>query len=174
MKMLCDTFVRRFAILAAASLLSVTLLGCATSIDLNLVPGTFSKADVENRLGPPSQRIAGAGGSETLYYSRQPFGRKTFAMQFDASGKLGSMENILDSAHLAKVVVGKTTAPELRVLLGPPYRVDRMARQKWNSWEYWMEIDSIPMRVFIQLSDDDVVREVFKNEEISRDPGRLD
>ena len=174
MNTLCGTIGRRFTILAGAALMSGALLGCATGIDPTSVPGGSSKADVENRLGPPSQRIARADSGETLYYSRQPFGRQTFAMQFDSGGKLGSVDTILDSEHLAKVIVGKTTATELRALLGPPYRVDRMSRKQWNSWEYWMQLESIPMRVFVQLSDDDVVREVFKNEEINRDPGRLD
>ena len=156
----------------SVALLAVVLAGCASFIDRNRVPGVSNQTDAGIRLGPPTDRLARPDGGSTWYYSRQPLGRQTWALEFDAGGTLRSIEPILDSTRLAKVVVGKTTGPQLRELLGPPNRIERMPRQRWSSWEYWMVVDAVPAHVWIQLSDDGIVREVVKSEDLSRDPGR--
>ena len=155
-------------------LLAAGLAGCASFIDRNLVPGVSNQGDAEKYVGSPTAKLSRADGGATWYYSRQPFGRQTWALHFDTAGTLATIDQVLDRDHLAKVTVGKTTAAEVRSILGPPYRIARMPRQKQDSWEYWMTIDSIPVHVFIQIADDGMVREIVKSEDLSLDPGRWD
>jgi hypothetical protein len=99
-------------------------------------------------------------------------GRQTFALRITADGVLQHAAPVLTYDNLAKVVVGKTTREEARALLGPPYRVERMARQNQDSWEYWMVLDTVPMHVWILSSDDGTVRGIVKGEDLPRVRGR--
>jgi hypothetical protein len=47
-----------------------------------------------------------------------------------------------------------------------------MQRQQQDSWEYWMVLDAVPMHVWIQLSDDGIVRDIVKSEDLPRSLGR--
>lgn len=93
-------------------------------------------------------------------------------MRITGDGVVRAVEPVLNYANLAKVVIGQTTREQLRATLGPPNRVERMQRQQHDSWEYWMVLDSIPAHVWILLSDEGMVRDIVKSEDLARTPGR--
>ena len=74
-------------------------------------------------------------------------------------------------ADLAKVIIGKTTAPEVRTLLGPPLRTTGFARMERDVWEYRRYNDPMDeWHIAVQFSKDGVVREVVALKDRNREP----
>jgi hypothetical protein len=157
---------------APAATLLMALAGCAIDGTSGLTPGRSTAADVEARMGPPTEKVQLPDHANTWFYSRQPMGRQTIAMRIGADGVLQSVEPVLNYGNLAKVTRGKTTREEVRQILGPPYRIERMPLQRQDAWEYWMVLDAVPSHVWLMFSDDGIVRDVIKSEDLPRDPGR--
>jgi outer membrane protein assembly factor BamE (lipoprotein component of BamABCDE complex) len=78
-----------------------------------------ARADVLRVMGPPTATYAMPGGHERLEYNRMPFGRKTYMIDLDASGRVARWEQVLDEQHFQQVVPGMHRADVLR-LIGPP------------------------------------------------------
>lgn len=148
------------------------LSACASFIGHGLVPGVSTAQEVLADLGQPAYRVEQPDRSATWFYSRQPAGRQNFALQMSPEGVMRSMEQVLTYANLAKVVVGQTTTEQVRAILGPPARIDRMERQQQDAWLYWMVLDAVPVHVWVMSSNDGVVRDIVKTEDLPLTPGR--
>jgi len=113
-------------------------------------------------MGPSAERRPGAGGETVRYYPRQPNGRQTFAARIGPDGKLRAIEQRLTVENLATLAPGASLADDVRNLFGPPYRVDKLARQAREVWTYKMYGDGyLPKDLYVQMSADGVVREVI-------------
>jgi len=146
----------RMAVLSLAGCASYTLDGRA------LVPGQSRVNDVKAQLGVPSDRITLPNGSAVWYYATGPMGHTTNAVRLSSDGVVQSVEQVLTVENLAKLVPGVTRDSEVKEVLGPPWRITRLDRQERNVWEYRMygqEQDDY--NLYVQLSDDDTVREVL-------------
>ena len=63
--------------------------------------------------------------------------------------------------NFARLSAGSTTTRDVRALLGPPNRAFRNERQQREVWEYlYYNAAQIPFILYVQASDDGVVREV--------------
>ena len=155
------TLITRYAYLAMAC----ALAGCSTFGEGIVIPGKSTPQEVEASLGRPTQRIDLASGSTNFYYSMQPFGRETYAVRFSRDRVATAIEPLMTAENFARLRVGDTTAQATRELLGPPYGLERLARQSRDSWEYWTRLDAVPTRVWLQFSDDAILREVVKWDE---------
>lgn len=147
--------------------------GCASYDGRGLVAGTSTEADVERLMGRPAERVTTAGGERIWFYPHAPMGRETHAVRIGADGKVRAVEQTLVEANFLKVWSGKTTAREVRELLGPPNRVVHMARQQRDAWEYlYFNEMQVPFVFYAQFSADGVVREAFSIRDPSQDmPG---
>jgi hypothetical protein len=141
--------------------LAALAAGCAGYSGRGLVPGQASTEDVERLMGPAADQRAGPGGETVRYYSRLPYGREIYAARFGPDGKLKGIEQRLTEANYAKLVPGSTRAAEVRDLLGPPYRVDQFPRMEREIWTYPAKGLTIEKLLFVQLSRDGIVREVY-------------
>jgi len=140
-------------------LLLVVVLSACASVP-GLVPGQSTVADVEAKH-PAEKRVV---GGETVYYFPQlPWGYRSYAARVDADGKLIAVEQRLTEENLAKVVRGKTTATEVRDLLGPPWEPIHYARMERDVWTYPMRIasDPTPKWFVVHISSDGLVRETY-------------
>ena len=140
-------------------LLLVVVLSACASVP-GLVPGQSTVADVEAKH-PAEKRVV---GGETVYYFPQlPWGYRSYAARVDADGKLIAVEQRLTEENLAKVVRGKTTATEVRDLLGPPWEPIRYERMERDVWTYPMRVaaDPTPKWFVVHISLDGVVRETY-------------
>jgi outer membrane protein assembly factor BamE (lipoprotein component of BamABCDE complex) len=73
-------------------------------------------------------------------------------------------------ADLAKLIIGKTNAAEVRTLLGPPLRTTGFARMERDVWEYRRYNDPMDERhIAVQFSPDGVVREVVVVKDYTRE-----
>jgi hypothetical protein len=137
-----------------------------------LVPGQSRAGDVEAQMGVPSDRIALANGGAAWYYTSGPMGHTTYAVRFSPDGAVQSAEQVLTVQNLTKLVAGTTKSSDVKELLGPPWRITRLDRQERNVWEYRMYSDSQDdYNLYVQLSDDNIVREVLFLKDYHNEPG---
>lgn len=146
-----------------AAACTALLAGCAGYYEgRGLVAGRSSAAEVEALMGPSAYERAGPGGERTVFYSRQPYGRRIFAARIGADGRLLALEQTLTEENIAKLEPNRTRRDEVLGLLGPPYGVTWFARQQREVWEYKTYGLPEPFKVlYVQLSPDGVVREVY-------------
>ena len=151
--------------------LMLLLAGCASYGGMGLEPGKATAADVRAKMGEPTTVRKLADGGEVLWYSRLPYGRESFAVRLDKDGRLASIEQRLTSDHIAKVVPNKSSAEDVLDTLGPPYRVLDLPRQERKAWEYQLKGNFTPQVLYVQLSADNVVRELVQIEDQAPRPG---
>ena len=145
------------------------LAGCASFSGSSLVPGKSTRAEVEATMGRPAEVLSRPNGDTLLYYSRLPFGREIYVATVGADGMLRGIDQRLTRQNIARVASG-TQAKEVRELLGPPFRVVRMARMERDVWEYpWREIEDRRI-LWVQFSNDGQVREVIEMHDYESDP----
>ncbi len=138
---------------------AVLLAACAGP---ELVPGQSTLADVEAKWGHPAEKRA--HGDEVVYYYPQlPWGYATYAARIGPDGHLIAVEQRLTEENIAKVVLGKSTAAEVRDLLGPPWEPIYYARMERDVWTYPMRRagDPTPKWFVVHLSPDGLVRETY-------------
>jgi hypothetical protein len=154
---------------AALSLLAAMAAGCASYSGLGLVPGQSSAQDVIGVMGRPALERAGPGGERVLWYPRQPFGRESFAALIDAQGRLVRIEQRLVPEVIARLRPGQSTADEVLDLIGPPYEVYQYPRLQREVWEYQLRTPPSHKTLYVQLSPDRVVREVYQLHDFAAD-----
>jgi outer membrane protein assembly factor BamE (lipoprotein component of BamABCDE complex) len=75
------------------------------------------------------------------------------------------------TADLAKLSMGRTTADEVKAILGQPVRSSRFDRLQRDVWEYRRYEDPFnEYHVAVQFSPDGVVREVLVLKDYNREP----
>jgi hypothetical protein len=162
--------------LKTALIVALLLQGCAAYDGRGLVPGTSTAADVERVMGRPAERLTATTGDTIWFYPRGPFGRHTFAVSVAPDGVMRGIEQTLTVRNMEKIAAGSSTAQDVRMIFGPPTRVTRNHRGDREVWEYRMYNQiQIPYNLFVQYSDDRIVREVLFLRDPSQDmpsPGR--
>jgi len=150
--------------------LALLFAGCASFDGRGLVAGQSPAHDVERRMGPAADKRAGPAGETWLYYSRQPFGRKTFVARVASDGRLVALEQRLTDENVARISAQTTRRDDVRDLLGPPYTVSSFPRMEREIWQYYMRHfgdPGIPVTLYVQFSPDGVAREVYLIDETS-------
>jgi hypothetical protein len=160
--------------LAVAVLSLAALAGCASYGGGSLQPGRSTAAEVESVMGPAADKRVAPNGETVLWYPRMPYGDGSYAARIGADGRLIAIEQRITEENIAKIERGKTTAAEVRDIVGPPYRVDQFPRMDREIWTYKLQVFPFPKALFVQLSPDRVVREVYymDDPEIPRLGGR--
>lgn len=149
-------------LLAQAFIAAALVAGCASFDGRGLVPGKSTATEVEALMGPPDETLREPNGDRVLYFSRQPMGLQIFAARIAPDGVLRGIEQRLTEENLRKLVVGVTTAPETRALLGPPWRTGHNARRQREIWDYRMyNLVQVEHTLSVQFSSDGLVREVL-------------
>jgi hypothetical protein len=152
--------------------IAVLLAGCASYDGRSLVPGQSRAADVEATMGMPAEKIVLAGGESVWFYPRQPQGRHMFAVRLGPDGVVRAVEQRLTGENMQKLAPGTMLAKDVRELLGPPWRVSRLPRQKREAWEYAVyDARGFEFYLYVQFSGDGVVREVLLLRDTYFEPG---
>jgi len=147
------TGILRTLVAAAGTAFVLTLAGCATGY--NLQPGA-SRDEVLSSMGRPSAVVKMPNGTERLQYSLQPAGQYAYMVDFDASGRMVSMRQVLNANDLARlntVGIGQWTRADVEREYGRPARIEHVARwdgdimtHRWNEGPemdrfYWVYLD---------------------------------
>ena len=148
----------KFVLSIAAILLAA---GCAGYDGRGLVPGQSTESDVEAAMGEPADVQKEANGESVLWYPRLRYGRENYAARIGRDGKLLSIEQRLTEENIARLVRGQSQAEDVRELLGPPHRADPFPRMDREIWTYYMQGFPTWKVLYVQLSPDRVVRELY-------------
>ena len=155
---------------ASASAAVVVLLGgCVSYSGGSLIPGKSTAAQVEATMGIPAERQRLAG--ETIYwYPRGPMGFHSYAVRIGPDGIVREVEQRLTVENVRKITAGSTTKQDVHDLFGPPFLTSYLTRQKRDVWEYQvLEVD-FKWKLWVQFSDDGIVREVLQMRHPDMDP----
>jgi hypothetical protein len=122
---------------ARSSFSALLLAGCASYGPGDLTPGT-SEAALRARMGEPTDVLPRAGGARSLEYARGPFGKQTYRVDLDGTGRVIGWRQLLDERNFEALPIGATPA-EVRERLGRPSQ----ARVGWRGvgevWSYRYE-----------------------------------
>lgn len=156
----------------ATAVAMLLLAGCASYGGRGLVPGQSTANDVQALMGAPAERLTISNGDTVWYYPRGPAGMHTYAVHMSSGGVMQSIDQLLAVEYLKKLVPGQTTTAQVREQFGPPGRISRLERQQRDVWEYRMYGPSQePYFLYVQLSQDGLVREVLFMKDYNREPG---
>lgn len=154
----------------AAVALAALLTGCASYSGGNLIAGKSTAAEVQASMGAPAEKLALPGGESVWYYPHGPQGRDTFAVTLGPDGVMRGIDQRLTAANVAKLVQGRSTAREVRELLGPPPIVRPFPRLQRNVWIYPMQLVEERRILWVQFSYDDIAREINETHDYDSDP----
>jgi hypothetical protein len=151
--------------------LAVLLLaGCAAFDGHTLVPGKADVKEVTSLMGPPALELKRPNGDTWLYFTRYPFGRATFVAAIGPDKVLRGIDQRLVYGNIYAVKAGMREQ-DVRELLGPPREITRLPRQQRNVWEYpWRHAVRELRMLWVQFSDDGIVREVVEMHDYENDP----
>ena len=150
----------------AGLLAAVLFLSGCVSTGRGLVAGVSTSVDVATQMGRPAERVPAADGDTVWFYPNQPFGRVTYAVRVAPDGRVRSVEQVLDEAHIARIAANQTTRAQLREMFGPPYLASYLPRQQREVWTWNIyNVARFPFQLHVQMSDDGIVREVLMLEE---------
>ena len=145
------------------TVLAAALAACATTFSgANLVPGKSTATEVEATMGQPAARIKLPGGDTLWQYPRGSAARQTFAVRIGADGIVREVSQIRTIENVGKIQIGRSTADDVRTLLGPPDRITPMRNIQRDVWEYSMFQDTRAVIVYLQLDASGRVREVLQ------------
>ncbi|MGH9650288.1 MAG: hypothetical protein ACRD3I_07430 [Terriglobales bacterium] len=147
--------------LAAAGFAVMAAAGCASFDGRGLVPGKSLEAEIIGLMGMPSQKFVLQNGNTALYFSRLPEGRAVYVVEVGGDGVMKSIEQRLVRKNIALIAANTSKKEEVLDLFGPPGRTGRLPLMPREWWEY-KYFDYYERRiVWVQFSDDGVVREVI-------------
>jgi len=144
--------------------------GCA-GYGAGLVPGQSSVEEVRAAMGAPTLVRELPDGDRILWYSKLPYGRESYAARIDPDGTLVSLEQRLSPQFIAQLRPNESSADDVLNTLGPPNRVYLYPRQQREAWEYQLRTSPEMKTLYVQLSPDHVVREVFELHDRDMYPG---
>lgn len=129
------------------------------------------RADIVARLGPPTAVHALPSG-ERLQYSQQPSGTQIFNLDFDSSGRLARIDQVLSPAGMARIVVDVWTGADVEREFGRPGRIDRVALFDGIVWNYRFREVGTFRWLHVHLDPSGVVRKVMLTDEVHGEPER--
>lgn len=156
----------------ASSALSVLVLaGCAGYGPGDLKPGATEAAVVE-RMGAPTARAPRGAGGARLDYARGPFGKHTWRIDLDASGRVASIDQLLTERNFESLQPGDTRA-QVVDRLGPPTDVQRGWRGVGQVWFYRYDTPAPYCRRFqVWLVDERVREATYASDPVCEDRDR--
>lgn len=122
------------ALIAPALLASALVAGCASYGPPSVQPGQSLDAVVA-QLGEPTGRYALPDGTTRFEYARGPFGKHTWMVDVDASGRVTGWKQVLTEGNFNAVQPGMTQ-DELLARLGRPSERQPGGWQGGQVWSY--------------------------------------
>jgi hypothetical protein len=131
---------------AASVLLAAGLTACVGYSPGPLGPGA-SGADVRARMGEPALQSSLPNGGTRLDYARGPYGKHTYRVELDPSGRVQRIEQLLTERNF-EALPPRIGAAEVLERLGPPSERRGGWRGLGEVWSYRFEDWFSPCRWF--------------------------
>ena len=123
---------RRPLLWSAAALLAA---GCA-ALEPPSFPAGTAMSQVESRMGKPRDVVKAPGGDVVWQYPNGPVGQTTYMVDFGPDQRVKSVYQALTEERFAKIVLGKTTEDDIRLLFGRPGQTMFFSRMNEEVWSY--------------------------------------
>jgi outer membrane protein assembly factor BamE (lipoprotein component of BamABCDE complex) len=133
---------------------SFAFVGCDQQKVAKLEEGLSTEADVRQQFGEPQATYAGADGSRTFEYSRQPEGQVAWMITIGADGKMSALRQVLKPSEFAKIKPGMDKAEVRRVLGKPGRTMAYPLKPEEEQWE-WRWLDGQIAKLFTVVFDRD-------------------
>jgi hypothetical protein len=149
------------------------LAGCVSD-GTRLVPGVADTAAVRADMGAPAETLKAPHGGEVWFYPRGRVGRETYRAEFGPDGKLlRPVEQVLYEKNFDRIIDGKTTREELRLMLGPPV-IEWLSANGWETvWDYPYLWASYPWMLHVGIDQKGVVTSQFRRNDLTGAADRL-
>ena len=122
----------------AVVLVAASLCACTAYAPTRFAPGA-TIADVTQAMGRPTGEYQLPGsGNKRLEFARGPFGKHTYMLDFDASGRMVSSQQVLSENNFNALRTG-TSRDDLLMSLGHPSDVKTLPYQHRLLWSYRYE-----------------------------------
>ena len=95
----------------------------------------LSKDELIAHFGKPAAERHDAGG-DTLIYVSAPLGQRAAAAHLDSTGRVVSVEPLLNTEHFARIKIGAWDEKDVFEHFGPPAEISRILRYKVWSFRY--------------------------------------
>ena len=129
------------AVLSTAAAFLIT--ACAFFAPASLPLGT-SIEDVRRSAPNPTGSYALPGGGRRLEFAQGSFGRQTYMLDFDSTGKLVATQQVLTRANFDQIVPGMS-GDDVLMRLGRPANVFGVPWQRLHVWFQVSVSDSGPV-----------------------------
>jgi len=146
---------RLFATLVLWSCIGL-LAGCANP--RSLIVGQSTLADVQARIGTPTETRVDRNGDQVRDYATGPEGIETYRVRIGADGKVKEVTQLLTEDRLAKVVSGTMTKADVKELLGPPSDETNYGAGLTWSWRF-KKFGVMPGYMVVSFNPDGTVRD---------------
>jgi hypothetical protein len=157
-------------ILVAA--LGLLAAGCVSE-GRSLQPRIDDAAAVRAELGTPAEVVKAPHGGEVWFYPRGRIGRATYRAEIGPDGKLvRPVEQVLHEDNFDRIIAGKTTREELRLMLGPPVQEWVDVRGEIN-WDYPYRWAQMPWMLHVGIDQKGVVTGQFRRNDLTASGERL-
>lgn len=121
---------------AGLLVLALGLLSACASLQPPLARPGQTEAQMLATMGTPTGRYTLDAGAQRVEYATGPFGRVTWMVDLDASGRITAVQQALTRQNFAKVRHGMPRDELLRLLGRPADRAgEYMNRETW-SWRF--------------------------------------
>ena len=120
---------------AAAALLAAALASCAVLRPPATLPVGTPIAEARQAYGGASAEYPLPNGGTRLEFRQGSFGRQTFMLDFDATGRLVSTQQVLTPATFATITPGMSQG-EVLSRIGRPAFVFPVGWQQLQVWNY--------------------------------------
>jgi len=143
---------------ATALALATAMAGCAGP-GITPLPAGATEAQVLQSWGPPTGRYTLPAGTR-LEYATGPYGRTTWMVDLDASGRVTARRQVLDDRHLQQVQgqLPGMTRQQLLQTLGRPGEVRAGGWQGGQVWS-WRYDTHLCLWFQVSIGDDGIVRD---------------
>lgn len=155
--------------------LAALLAGCAVNpFNASALQPGASRQDVIGRLGTPT-RVVPITGGERLQYSYQPFGRETWIVDLDASGRVVRAGQVLNTLNFNRIEPGRWTRDDVEREFGPPARIEAVTSWGGPIMTYrWWDVDRSPMFYWVYLDPRGMVQRAHPGMEFVNSPNVRD
>lgn len=136
-----------YRLAAAAPIAALLVAGCAALAPPSLPVGA-SMAEVEAKMGKPRAVVKATGGDVVWQFPTGPAGQTTYMVAFGPDERVTSVYQALTEERFAKIVPGRTTRDDVRLLLGPPGETMRFSRMNEEVWSYRYQAGWSTNRIF--------------------------
>ena len=152
--------------------IAALLAGCAGFGGYGVPPGMPRDAVIA-QMGQPSRVVAMPTG-ERLQYSTQPYGRETWMVDLDASGRVVQARQVLTDGNFHRIEAGKWTRDDVEREFGRPAWIDSVTSWKGPVMTYrWRDTANSNMFYWVYLDERNVVQRAHPGMEFINAPNNI-